>query len=166
MTALLLIAGVIIALDQLTKWWVIHNIPVDTPRVVIEGFFQLVHWRNTGAAWGMFQGANLILTIVSIATVIAILVFRRSLHIHEPACRLALGLVTGGVIGNLIDRLGHGSVIDFLDFYLGSRHWPAFNVADSAICVGVGIYILASWRADAAARRAATSTDTSSVADH
>ena len=145
MSWLLLIGAGIVLLDQLTKWWVVHSIPVDQPLVVLAGYLNLVNWRNTGAAWGMFQGFNLVLAVVSVLTVGVILVFRRSLHVHLPLCRFALGLIIGGITGNLIDRFAAQSVIDFLDFHVNGWHWPAFNVADSAICVGVTLYILASW---------------------
>ncbi|HTS19359.1 MAG TPA: signal peptidase II [Verrucomicrobiae bacterium] len=143
-----LIAVVIAALDQFTKWLVQRSIgPADT-RVVIDGFFSLVNWRNTGAAWGMFQHYNLLLIAVSVSTMLALWWFRRSFPLRRPGARLALGLIAGGIFGNLIDRIRLGSVIDFLNFSIGSYHWPAFNVADSAICIGVGLYILLSWGAD------------------
>ena len=146
MSWLLLIGVGIVLLDQFTKWWVVHSIPVDQPLVVLTGYLNLVNWRNTGAAWGMFQGFNLVLAVVSVLTVGVIVLFRRSLHVQLAPCRFALGLIIGGITGNLIDRLHAQSVIDFLDFHLNGWHWPAFNVADSAICIGVTLYILASWR--------------------
>ena len=86
------------------------------------------------------------LTAISLLTVLTLYLFRHSFQLSRPGPRLALGLIAGGIIGNLIDRIRIGSVIDFLSFYMGEHHWPAFNVADSAICVGVGLYILLSWR--------------------
>lgn len=132
-------------LDQGTKWLVVHRIEPAETVVVIPGFFQLVNWRNTGAAWGMFRGANLVLAVISVATLAALILFRRSLQLGDPVNRFAVGLIAGGIVGNLIDRVRVGSVIDFLDFDLVVMRWPAFNVADSAICVGVGLYILRSW---------------------
>ena len=146
-----LIAVTVAALDQLSKWFIVRSIsPVET-RVVISGFFSLVNWRNPGAAWGIFQNYRIVLTAVSVLTVVALWLFRHSLQLHRPGPRIALGLIAGGIVGNLIDRIRVGSVIDFLFFYVGQYHWPAFNVADSAICVGVGLYILMSWRNDGAA---------------
>jgi signal peptidase II len=141
-----LIAVTIATLDQLTKWLIVRSVGPDESRVVITGFFTLVNWRNTGAAWGMFQHYNLLLTTVSLLTVLALFLFRHTLQLHRPGLRISLGLIAGGIIGNLIDRIRIGSVVDFLSFYIGQYHWPAFNVADSAICVGVGLYILLSWR--------------------
>ena len=149
-----LIAVTIAALDQFTKWLVVRSIRPEESRVVISGFFSLVNWRNTGAAWGILRDYNLVLTAVSLLTVLALYLFRHSFQLHRPGPRIALGLIAGGIIGNLIDRVRVGHVIDFLFFYIGQYHWPAFNVADSAICVGVGLYIILSWRGDRASQRA------------
>jgi signal peptidase II len=101
----------------------------------------------------MFQNYNLVLAVISLVTVLALYLFRRSFSLMHWGSRIALGLIVGGIIGNLIDRIRVGYVIDFLFFYIGAYHWPAFNVADSAICVGVGLYIILSWRNDVAARK-------------
>jgi signal peptidase II len=142
-----LIAVAIVALDQFSKWLVVRFISPEETRVVITGFFSLVNWRNTGAAWGIFQHYNLLLTAVSLVTVLVLWWFRHSFLLDRAGSRLALGLIAGGIIGNLVDRIRVGSVIDFLYFSIGQYHWPAFNVADSSICVGVGLYIILSWRA-------------------
>ncbi len=153
-----LIAATIAALDQFTKWLVVRSIRPEESRVVISGFFNLVNWRNTGAAWGILRDYNLVLTVVSLLTVLALYLFRHSFQLHRSGSRVALGLITGGIIGNLIDRVHAGHVIDFLFFYIARYHWPAFNVADSAICVGVGLYIILSWRGDHTARKAQTTS--------
>jgi signal peptidase II len=140
------IAVAIAALDQLSKWLVARFIGPEETRVVIAGLFSLVNWRNTGAAWGIFQHYNLLLTAISLLTVLVLWLFRHSFSLNRPGPRLALGLIAGGIIGNLIDRVRVGSVIDFLYFSIGPYHWPAFNVADSSICIGVGLYIILSWR--------------------
>lgn len=142
------IAAAITALDQATKLLVVRYLGEAEARVVIPEFFNLVHWRNTGAAWGMLQGWNWVLAGISILTVLALYLFRHTLQLEKPAARVALGLITGGIIGNFIDRVRVGSVIDFLDFHIAGRHWPAFNVADSAICCGVALYILVTWRSE------------------
>lgn len=141
-----LIAVAIVALDQLTKWLVVTSLGFEESRVVIKGFFNLVNWRNTGAAWGMFQDYNIVLAAVSVLTILVLYLFRHSLQLHRLSARIALGLIAGGIFGNLIDRMRVGYVIDFLHFYVNNFHWPAFNVADSAICIGVGLYIIATWR--------------------
>jgi len=109
---------------------------------VIDGFFSLTYVRNTGAAWGMLGGHTHILTILSIVMLVAMIVFRRSFLNDTWAHRLALGLMIGGIVRNLLDRIRQNWVTDFLDFYVGAWHWPCFNIADAAICTGVGIYLI------------------------
>jgi len=141
MFSLTLIVGMIIFLDQLTKGLILSFMPLHTTHEIIPGFFNLVHVRNTGAAFSLLAGAPLFwrrtiligLTIV----VVALLVFAYTkVHHAEKWTRSAYALIVGGALGNLIDRLRLGEVVDFLDFYMGTLHWPAFNVADSAITVG------------------------------
>jgi len=151
------IAAAIAMADQLTKWLAVTLLGQEESRVVINGLFNLVNWRNPGAAWGIFQESNHLLAVISVLTVLALYVFRRSFQVHRPACGIALGLIAGGIVGNVIDRVRLGHVVDFLDFHIGARHWPAFNLADSAICIGVALYIIASWRAERQARTAGAS---------
>lgn len=139
-----LIAVVIALVDQLSKLLILRWVHPDYPVVVVDGFFRLITWGNTGAAWGMFQNSNVLLAVISVLTVVALYLFRHSFQIHLVGSQIALGLITGGIVGNVIDRFWHGYVVDFLDFYVNSHHWPAFNVADSAICCGVVLYILVS----------------------
>ena len=148
-----LIAVAVAALDQLTKWLVVRSLSEEESRVVISGFFSLVNWPNTGTAWSILKDCNLVLVAVSLLALLGIFVFRHNFQLHRPGWRIALGLITGGIIGNLIDRVRVRHVTDFLYFYVGRYHWPAFNVADSAICIGVGLYIILSWRSDIAARK-------------
>lgn len=147
------IAGCILLFDQLTKLAVTHVLGLDLyqEREVVEGFFKFVHWGNTGAAWSLFYGYNNVLAVVSAIALVALYVFRRHFEVHTFLGQLALGLIFGGIAGNLIDRLRVSHVIDFLRFYINQRGgeeigFPAFNVADSAICVGVGLLFLLSWR--------------------
>jgi len=143
---LVLILGlVVVVLDQLTKLWVRADFVYGgEPQSVISGFFNLVYVRNEGAAWGMFGGQQALLVLLSIGVLIALTVYHRKLLNPTLDHRIALGLMVGGICGNLIDRIRVGWVTDFLDFYIGSYHWPSFNVADSAICIAVGIYMLSS----------------------
>ena len=136
MRRVVLIAAIIVILDQLTKLLVVRFIGVAESHVIINGFFNLVNWGNTGAAWGILQDRNVVLAAVSVLTVMALYFFRHSFQLHRTGCAIALGLIAGGIVGNLIDRVRVGHVIDFLDFYIGPHHWPAFNVADSAIVIG------------------------------
>jgi signal peptidase II len=139
-----LIAVAIALVDQLSKLLILRWVHPEYPVVVVDGFFRLITWGNTGAAWGMFQDSNVLLAVISVLTVIALYLFRHSFQIHLAGSQIALGLIAGGITGNVIDRFCHGYVVDFLDFYVNGHHWPAFNVADSAICSGVVLYILVS----------------------
>ncbi len=148
---MLICASVIILLDQATKWLVVKNIPFGTylnpvPVPPFEGFLSLVHIGNKGAAWGMFQGFGNVLAVFAVITIAGIFLFRKMLGLHLKSMQIAFGLLIGGIIGNLYDRIAVGHVIDFIDVDLQFYRWPAFNVADSAICVGVFAYIFLSFR--------------------
>jgi signal peptidase II len=112
--------------------------------VIIPHFFHLVYVRNTGAAWGMLRGHGQVLAVLSMLVFVFIMWKFPVLVEGMPERGLALGMVLGGIIGNLFDRVVRGEVIDFLHFFYGRFEWPAFNVADSAICVGVVTYVLSS----------------------
>jgi signal peptidase II len=150
----LFIASAVIALDQLTKHLVVRLLPFETrEKVIIEGFFKFVHWGNTGAAWSLFRGSNYMLALIAFIAVVALWLTRRHFEAHSVLGQSALGLIVGGIIGNFIDRIWSKHVIDFLYFYLQQRGgteigFPAFNVADSAICTGVGLIFLLTWRSE------------------
>jgi len=142
---------VVFALDQLTKTWINTRLPFGSygpgaSVIVFPKFFYLVHVGNTGAAWSMFAGASLWLALLAGGTLVAIFLWRRQLGLRSPAAQAAFGLLCGGIAGNLVDRVAHGHVIDFLDFHFGSYTYPTFNVADMGICVGVFWYVLWSLR--------------------
>lgn len=150
---ILLLAGLILFLDQTTKLLIQSAIEYGGAIEVLPGFFRLVHWGNTGAAWSLFHDSNTTLAVVSSVALVVLFYFRDHFEAHIPAGRLALGLIFGGILGNLVDRIAHQHVVDFLYFYLEKPNgaeagFPAFNVADSAICVGVGILFLLAWRND------------------
>ena len=138
----LLVAILVVLLDQATKEWVRGAFSLHESLPVVPGFFHLTYIRNTGAAWGMFSGQNLALAVLAFAMLVALVLFRRQFLPPGRVHRVALGLLCGGIVGNLFDRLRLDYVVDFLDFFHRGWHFPAFNVADSAICVGVGIYVL------------------------
>ena len=155
---LFVIAGVILVLDQITKILVQYSIPFESSyfapdRVtIIEDFFYLVHIGNQGAAWGMFSEYSGVLTLLSFAVLLFIFCFRKQLELHRGTVQIAFGLLIGGILGNLIDRIRVGHVIDFIDIHfpftlpyiLPFGRWPAFNIADSAIVVGMLFYLLLS----------------------
>jgi signal peptidase II len=142
------LAAVVVAVDQLTKHWAVTCLkPVGTISVV-PGLFSLSYVENPGAAWGMLAGKNLFLVIFSLVTLGFLFWKRRELFGSLWCGSLTLSLIAAGVVGNLIDRVRLNFVIDFLDFFWGRSHFPAFNVADSAICVGVFLYIATQWHHD------------------
>jgi len=132
--------------DQLSKIWIINNFHLYDSLVIIPGYLSLTFLRNTGAAFSMLAGhpvwwrQSLFVSIAIIALLVLFLV-QRKLGRQNPMYTTSLGLIAGGALGNLIDRLAYGSVVDFLDIYIGRHHWPAFNVADSAITVGVCFFL-------------------------
>jgi signal peptidase II len=145
-----LVALLIIVLDQLTKLLVLKFLGYAQEKVVIDGFFKLVHWANTGAAWSLFRGNNNLLALVALVALVVLFFSRHHFDSRTLLGQVAFGLIFGGIVGNLIDRLARGHVIDFLYFFLQQRGgevgFPAFNVADSAICTGVGLIFVITWR--------------------
>ena len=146
------------ALDQLTKYYVLRFIKPDEPRVVIAGLFDLVNITNTGAAFGSFKNNNtffIVISCLALLFVVALLVRRRS---RDAWRDVSLALLEAGVLGNLTDRLLYGHVIDFLlfDLHFPYAHpWPAFNVADSCICIAVVCFIIHSFRQNKSAAQPA-----------
>ena len=136
------------ALDQATKWLVIRSLPFDGERVIIPGFFTLVHWGNTGAAFSSFTEKNGIFIGLSLVTLGVLAFFAMRGSFRHTATRIAICLLCAGVLGNVTDRIRHHHVVDFLLFNLHvpfANPWPAFNVADSCICVAAGILVVGSW---------------------
>jgi signal peptidase II len=136
-----LIAG-IVALDQLTKLLVRREIPLHDSVTVMPGLLNLVHVRNTGAAFGFLNAVDFpykpaVVALVATAALMGIALYAARMSSHERLARAGLALILGGAVGNLIDRLALGSVVDFVDVVLGGWHFWAFNVADSAITLGV-----------------------------
>ncbi|WP_029913445.1 signal peptidase II [Pelobacter seleniigenes] len=143
-----LAAAFSLILDQLSKGYIDTHFAIGESHRVIENFFHITYVRNPGAAFGMLADSGFrlpfFLAISSIA-IIGILWYSRRLAADKQWQLTALGLILSGAVGNMIDRLRFGEVIDFLDAHWYSHHWPAFNVADSAICIGVGIMLLCTW---------------------
>ncbi|MBK19772.1 MAG: signal peptidase II [Rhodospirillaceae bacterium] len=140
----MLIVILTILFDQLSKWWIL-NVTMVPPKVVpVTGFFDLVLVYNRGASFGIFSdapgwaGTALIVFAIVVSIGLSVWMWRAK----ELLLATALALVVGGAIGNVIDRIRFGAVVDFLDFHVGGWHWPAFNIADSAITIGVILLIL------------------------
>lgn len=153
-TLLFSTAIAVFLLDQLSKGWIFNNLPLGSyvypdSIQVIEGFFYIVHIGNEGAAWGMFSGYSGWLAVFAVLALYGIYKIRHTLELNRPIMQLSFGLLIGGIIGNLVDRLIHGHVIDFLDFHfpfqipwiMPTGRYPSFNIADCGIVIGVIIYI-------------------------
>jgi len=147
----LLIAFGVIALDAWSKWLVSTHVEMHDSITLIPNLFQLVHVRNTGAAFGIGANAEshivpLMLNIGAIGVFFVVVAYAFRTAVTDRLLQIGLHLILGGAIGNLIDRFRLGYVVDFLDVYLNwggqAHHWPAFNVADSAICIGIGLLFL------------------------
>ncbi len=140
----------VVVLDQLTKLWILNSFQLYESREIIPGFFNLTYLTNKGAAFGFLAGVTaawrhwFFLGLVSISLVLLVVAYFRMRDDH-PFYGPALTFIAGGAIGNVIDRLRYGAVVDFLDFYVADHHWPAFNVADSAITVGVAVFLVANY---------------------
>ncbi len=154
-----IVALAVLAADQATKAWVVASIAPHQVIEVIPGFFNLVNTRNRGAAFGFLNRPDiewsfwLFLAAVVLAVLVILHLTRRAPE--GAALFIGFGAIMGGALGNLIDRIRLRAVIDFLDLYVGGWHWPAFNVADSAICVGAVLAFIALWRHGGASKKAA-----------
>lgn len=134
-------------LDQATKWLVLRFISTDEFVPVIPGVFYLVQVHNTGAAFGMLKNNNLFFMILASVALVLVAIFARRGAFADAPSRIGAALLVSGVLGNLTDRILHGYVIDFLDVILPwYGHWPAFNVADSAICAAAALFLISGFR--------------------
>ena len=143
----LLLTGTVIVLDQITKRLVATSVELHDSREIVSGLLSLTHVRNRGAAFGFLSNADfpyqsILFSLLSLVALAAIAVYSFRLPSAQRWAQLALALIMGGAVGNLIDRIAYGFVIDFVDVYWRGHHWPAFNVADSCISIGVAMLIL------------------------
>ena len=135
-------AVIAVILDQFTKFLVRRNFQLNDSFAVINKFLYLTYVTNTGTAFGLFKGVNAVFVFISFAVLIFIFYFMMQIQENDRLMQLSLGLLLAGTLGNLIDRLAYGHVIDFIDF----RFWPVFNVADSAVSVSIIILIILLWK--------------------
>ncbi len=156
------IAALVILLDQLSKWWVVKTLPLHAAVPVVDGFFNLVHIYNRGAAFGFLNRSDIEwqFWLFLGATLVAVLAI---FYLVRTSCYfgllfVALGMILGGALGNMIDRIRYRAVVDFLDFFVGTWHWPAFNVADIAICVGAFLTCVAMYITDIQQKKQAPSS--------
>ncbi|GAB7022857.1 signal peptidase II [Salidesulfovibrio brasiliensis] len=143
-------AAIMVALDQWTKWLVMEKLPLWSWKRIIPDFFNLVHVRNKGTAWGFLDREDIdwqvpLFIAITVVALIFIGQLLRKTEEEDGWMIAGLGMIAGGAIGNLIDRVRLGEVVDFLDFYVGTYHWPAFNIADSALTVGAGAVMISLW---------------------
>ena len=142
------VAAVVVGLDQLTKYWVMASLPEGNWWSPLPGgawhFFRITHTTNSGAAFGIFPKQGGVFVLVAAVVVVAIVLYYRYLPQGDWLIRLSLGLQLGGAIGNLIDRLRFGYVVDFIDV----GFWPIFNIADASITIGVILIAYGLWRGD------------------
>ncbi|KAB1441111.1 signal peptidase II [Pseudodesulfovibrio senegalensis] len=140
-------AAISTILDQGTKLLILEKFPMWSSKTIIPGFFNLVHVHNKGTAWGVLDRDDIswqvpmfiAITLIALGFIIYML---KKTDERDKWMVTGLGLIGGGAIGNLIDRIRLGEVVDFLDFYIGTYHWPAFNVADSALTIGAGAILI------------------------
>ncbi len=140
--AIFLTALLIALLDQLTKFLIRQTFQINQSKSIIKNFLHLTYVNNTGSAFGLFKGFNLFFILLSIIVILVILYNIKKIKENEKAMQFSVGLLLGGTIGNLIDRLVYGFVIDFIDF----RIWPVFNIADSAVTISIVFLIVLLWK--------------------
>jgi len=145
-------AAFVLGVDQLSKSWVVENLPEHVPVDVfpwLRSVLSFTRLTNTGVAFGLFPQFGSFFTVLAAVVIVAILFFYRTLEVEDWLTHLALGLQIGGALGNLVDRLFRGSVVDFLDVnFWPFENFPVFNLADSAIVVGVALLLISTWLQD------------------
>jgi len=150
----------VLVVDQWSKWMVEVHLPHTTSQPLIPGLLSFTHVKNTGVAFGLFAahgagGGSWLLVLMGLAALTAVFLYFRFAPERNRLLLSSLALIVGGAVGNLIDRLTSGAVTDFVDVYVGPHHWPAFNVADSAITIGIALMIVDSFRPHHRARERA-----------
>lgn len=138
------VLAVVAVLDQVVKWLIVATV-MQPPRVIeVTGFFNIVLTYNSGISFGLLRGGDgwMVVALIVLALAVVGALLRWLWRQPEPLLAVSVGLVCGGAVGNALDRIHRGAVVDFLDFHLGGWHWPAFNLADSAITVGVALLLI------------------------
>lgn len=149
MSKLLKISLPLFVLDQFSKILIINNFSLGEEKNIIPDFFNLVRVHNTGIAFGKFNDtnySNLIFSIIATLAFLTILILWKKNKFPGPINNYAIIFLIPGILGNLVDRIWHGYVVDFLDFYINNAHWPSFNVADSCICIAAGLLFISAFK--------------------
>lgn len=146
----LVLTGLVVVLDQLSKLWILDNFQMYERLEIIPNFFNLIYVVNPGAAFSFLADVDSVwrhyfFVGIGVIALVGISYYVYTMRDDSKLYLVSLSLIAGGAIGNLIDRVSYGHVVDFLDVYVGTYHWPAFNIADSGICVGVAIYLIISF---------------------
>ena len=152
-----LLVVAILVLDRWTKSWIQSRFDLNESATVIDGFFNITYVRNTGVAFGIFSSISspaksLLLSIFTAFAAIIVITYSVRSPARNRVLQIALALILGGALGNLYDRLAYKYVVDFLEFYVGTYHWPSFNIADSAISIGVALLALEILRNESSSR--------------
>ncbi|MEW9676546.1 signal peptidase II [Lentibacillus sp. L22] len=140
-----LIALVVIGVDQLTKWLIVKNMELYEQIPIINDFFYITSHRNRGAAWGILQDQMIFFYIITVVVVVGVIFYLHKFGKDSPLLAVSLSLILGGAIGNFIDRIFRQEVVDFLDFTIFRYDFPIFNVADSCLCIGVILVLIATF---------------------
>ena len=153
LTRFFVIVILVVLADQASKEWIVAHFQLYDSMVIIPGFFNLTFLRNTGAAFSMFAGhpawwRHFFFIGVCLIALVVIVLMERKLRRQNTWYEISLACIGGGALGNLIDRIRYGSVVDFLDVYVTTHHWPVFNIADSAITIGVTLFLLTQFLED------------------
>ncbi|WP_409305351.1 signal peptidase II [Peribacillus sp. SCS-155] len=136
------VAMFVFALDQITKWLIVKNMELGESIEVIQDFLYITSHRNRGAAWGILQGQMWFFYLITTAVIIALIYYIQKMGRQSKLLGISLALMLGGAIGNFIDRIVRKEVVDFINTYIFTYNFPIFNVADSALCIGVGLMII------------------------
>lgn len=139
-----MLALLVVGFDQASKWWIVNSVMATERQIEVTPFFNIVMVWNRGITFGLFGNSPQIMrwVLTGVSAVIVVVLAVWLWRVNRPSVSWALGAVIGGAVANIIDRLHYGAVADFLDFHIGQWHWPAFNLADSAIVLGVAILML------------------------
>lgn len=143
-----LLAILVVAIDQFTKWLIVKYMDLRESISIIDGFLSITSHRNRGAAWGILQGQMVFFIIITIVVIIGIVYFLKNYANQSKIYGIGLGLILGGAIGNFIDRIFRKEVVDFVDTIIFGYDFPIFNVADAALCVGVALVIFQIFKED------------------
>lgn len=140
-----IIAGILIVLDQITKWIVVKNMELYEQITIVKDFFYITSHRNKGAAWGILEGKMIFFYIITTIVIIGVIFYMQKYAKESKLLAISLSFILGGAIGNFIDRIFRGEVVDFLDFIIFNYDYPIFNVADSSLVVGVILVLIATF---------------------